>query len=159
MVNSCFVATPITTMWAYQQELHPPYPYATVAIDRIENIDNTNYTNLDLQTSTLTTNISKQLIVDFNFYALDMIQALNIMEQFKLNYVNFNLTSPQFQWMSFMDDKFESDQNEVRKILYEDRTIFNASIKMRFSWIVQQTSTSTQSINTVAFTLTIPPVS
>lgn len=152
MVNQCFTLPAITTIWAFQQELRPLYPYCTVAIDRVENIDNTNYVQLDLATSTQTTNISKQLIVEFNFYAMDMIQSLNLVEQFKLNYVNYTFTSDKFAFMGFVEDH---DANEIRKQLYEDRTVFSGSVKMRFSWIVQQTATSTQSINTVAFTLSI----
>lgn len=159
MVNQCFTAPPITTIWAYQQELQPLFPYCAVSIERLENIENTNYVNLDLQSSTLTTNISQQLIVEFDFLALDMIQALNLAGQFKLNYVNYNFTTLQFGFMGFIDDKFVSDQSEVVKTLYEDRTIFKTKVKMRFSYITEQTSTSTQSIDTVLFTLSIPPVS
>ncbi len=153
MVNSCFTSPTITTLWSFQQELQPAFPYCTLTIDHVENIDNTNYNAIYVDTATLYTNISKQLVVKFSFYAQDQIQALNLMEQFKLNYVNYTLTSPQFQWIGFVEE-FNSIENE----LYEDRTTFHADCRMRFSWIVQQTSTSTQTINTVAFTLSIPPV-
>lgn len=152
MVNSCFVSPTITTLWAYQQELQPPFPYCTVTLDAVENIDNTNYVTIDAGNETLYTNISQQLIVKFNFYALDNITPLNLMEQFKLNYANYTLTSSQFQWIGFVEEA-----NVVSEELYEDRTIFCATCRMRFSWIVQETASSTQTINSVAFTLSIPP--
>lgn len=153
MVNSCFpFPATITTLWAFQQELQPTFPYCTVTLETVENIDNTNYNSIDINSSTLYTNISKQLVVKFSFYAFDQIQALSLLEQFKLNYVNFNLTSQLFQWIGFVEE-----HNPVIENLYEDRTIFNADVRMRFSWIVQQTQISTQTIDTVAFTLSVTP--
>lgn len=162
MVNSCFNVnqpiTSMTTLWSFQQELQPTFPYCTVTIEHVENIDNTNYNTYAVISGTTTSinNISKQLIVKFSFYALDQIQALNCMEQFKLNYVNFSLNSELFQWMGFVEGG-----DSVHNALYEDRTIFNADCRMRFSWIVQQSSTdptTTNTIESVAFSLSIPPV-
>lgn len=151
MVNSCFTSPTINTLWSFQQELKPAFPYCTLTIENVENIDNTNYINLDVNSSTLTTNISKQLIVKFSFYAQDQIQALNLMEQFKLNYAAFAFATNQLQFIGFVEES-----NPVENELYEDRTTFHADVRMRFSWIVQETATSTQTINTVAFTLSIP---
>ncbi len=153
MVNQCFTTPAITTMWAFQQEYHPPFPFCAVSLEAVENIDNTNFVQLDLQSSTLTESVSNQLIVNFSFYSHDMVQCLNLMQQFKLNYVHYQFTSNRFSFIGFMEGS-----NEVMKELYEDRTIFHAEVNMRFSFIVQQQKTSTQSINTVIATLNIPPV-
>jgi hypothetical protein len=157
MVNSCFTAPSITTLWAFQQELQPVFPYCTITIESVENIDNTNYNAIDVNSGNFYTNISKQLIVKFSFYAEQQIQALNLMEKFKLNYVNYTLNTNLLQWIGFVEES-----NEIDNKLYEDRTVFNADCRMRFSWIVQQIQTAysnlhTQSIDTVAFMLSIPP--
>lgn len=161
MVNQCFAtntgytpsySSPLTTLWSFQQELQPPFPYCTVTIENVENVDNTNNVYLDVSTQTQYTNISRQLIIKFSFYSLDMIQALNLMEQFKLNYANYTFSTEQFAFIGFVEES-----NNITEQLYEDRTIFNATVRMRFSWIVEQTNTSNQTINTVAFTLSIPP--
>lgn len=153
MVNQCFTTPALTTLWGFQQEYRPRFPFCVVTLEAIDNIDNTNFVNLDLATSTLTQSVSNELIVKFSFYAQDMIQCLNMMQQFKLNYVNYQFTTNQFAFIGFV-----SGENEVLKELYEDRTIFHTEVNMRFSFIVQQQSTSTQSINTVIATLNIPPV-
>jgi hypothetical protein len=150
MVNQCFTAPPITTIWAFQQELHPPYPYCVITLESIENTENTNNYALDLGSSTLTTNISNQLIVNFSFYAMDMIQAVNLLQQFKLNYSNYNFTTNQFSFIGF-----ENEANDINQKLYEDRTVFYATIRMRFSWIVEQNIASTKSINNVLFSLNV----
>lgn len=153
MVNSCFTSPTIPVLWAYQQEYQPSFPYCAVTIEDVENIDNTNYMGYDSTLTTQYTNISKQLNVKFSFYALDQIQALNLMEQFKLNYVNYDLGSTLFSFIGFVDES-----NMVEKEFYEDRTVFKGDFRMKFSWIVQQTQSSTQTIETVAFTLSIPQV-
>lgn len=145
MVNSCFISPTITTLWSFQQELQPAFPYCTVTIENVSNVDNTNYMDSG------TINISKQLIVKFSFYAYDMIQALNLREQFKLNYVNYTFNTTQFSFIGFVEE-----DNQIMNDLYEDRTIFNADVRMRFSWIVQETSTSS-TIESTAFTLSVSP--
>jgi hypothetical protein len=162
MVNSCFgTGAPNLSInaciWQCQQEIQPAFPYAVVSIESVENIDNTNWMGLTTGPLTAYTSNSKQLIVKFSFYSFDQVQAVSLMEQFKLNYVNFQLDSELLQWMGFVEES-----NPIENRLYEDRTIFNADCRMRFSWIVQQTSTSssaTNTIETVAFSLSIPPIS
>ena len=151
MVNSCFLSpNTITTMWAFQQELQPIFPYCAVSIETVENTDNTNYVGFDSTRTTQYTNISKQLVVKFSFFSQDQIQALNLMEQFKLNYNNYTFNTNQFAFIGFYEEP-----NGVEKDFYEDRTIFHADIRMRFSWIVQESQSSTQTIETTAFTLSI----
>ncbi len=153
MVNQCFTSPSLTTLWSYQQELQPAFPYCTVTIDTIENIDNTNYVYLNSGTNTQYTSVSNNLIIKFSFYALDQIQALNLMQQFKLNYVNYTFSTNQFGFAGFVEEP-----NDITEELYEDRTIFAANCRIRFSLIVQQTTSSSQTINTVRFALSIPPL-
>lgn len=158
MVNSCFTSPTINTLWGFQQEFQPAFPYCVVTLEAVENIDNTNFTALGEVSSVVTyyTNISRQLVVSFGFYSYDQVQTTTLMEQFKLNYVNYTFSTNLLQWVGFVEG-----ENVVEKVLYEDRTIFVGVVKMRFTWIVQQATTNTSAystIETVAFNLSIPPV-
>ena len=116
--SSCTSSSSTCTMpvlWAYQQELHPRYPYCTVTLECIENIDNTNFVGIDPTGRDTYTSVSNQLLVSFRFFALDQIQALNAMQKFKLNYVNYSFSTELFAFIGFVEE-----QNEIEKQLYEE---------------------------------------
>lgn len=157
LVGQCFpVESPspgqypytIPIIWGYQQELRPAFPYCMVNIEAVRNIDNTNYVAFNYAEQILYKSKSTVLSVAFNFYAYDKISSYNLMETFKLTFENYSFSSNKIAFLGF-----EEDYNELNEELYEDRTIFNAKVKMKFSLIVEQTQESTMSINTAAASL------
>lgn len=150
MAASCFTSPELTILWGFQQELRPDFPYCMVNIDAVENLEGTNYDEIDLETETLYTSQSKCLLVTYHFYAYDKIQVFTLMEKFKLNRVNFNFSSDKISFMGFTQES-----NKLNEELYENRTIFHGGVQMRFGLIVQQTQESTQTIDFAAYTLSL----
>jgi len=150
MVASCFSSPALTVIWGFQQELRPEFPYCMVNIESVENMEGTNYEQMDVDISTFTYSQSKQLLVSFHFYAYEKITTLNMMEKFKLNRNGYSFSSPIISFMGFAEG-----YNDITEELYENRTIFHATVMMRFGWIVQTALTSTQTIETASGTLSI----
>lgn len=147
----------LTAIWAAQQELQPPLPYCAVSIERIDNTEIGNYT--DLQPTfpvSRVTNTWRVLHVRYAFYSFDQISALNLLEEFKLNFPANNLQSN-----VLVISSLEDGSDVVIEKLYDDRTVFVAECVLKYNWIVQSVSTdpsSTYTIESVAFSLNVPPV-
>ena len=148
IVNDCFTATPISVLWAFQQELRPNFPMCAVNIEEIIDNEFTNYDLIDGGTSTEYKSRSTQLIVGFKFYTYDRVQSQQMIEDFKMFVSTYNFSSDKIGYGGFYENS-----EQLGEELYENRTIFNAGIKIRFNFIVQQTSTSTMTINTAAAAL------
>jgi len=156
LVSASVTSLSIPILWSCQQELQPPFPYCTVSILSVENLEIGNYTGF-LTTPTLTqlTATQKVLHVRYAFYAFDQIQALNLREEFKLNFPKHNLKSD-----IFIVSSLSEGMDSVERILYEDRTVFCAECVLKYNWVVQQTDSSpeaTNTIETVLYTLNYPP--
>lgn len=138
----------IPIIWGFQQELRPAFPYCTVVIEHVETLENTNYNAYNYQEQTAYQSKSTVLTVAYKFYTYDKIQAHSLMEQFKLNFENYTFTSDKIAYLGFADE-----DNILNEELYENRTIFNAAVRMKFSFVIQQTEETTMTINTAAATL------
>lgn len=147
LASQCFSSPPLTVLWGYQQELRPLFPYCVVNIEGVENLDNTNYTTIN-SSNELVQSKSSVLTVSYKFYTYDKVQAQNYLETFKINFENFTFTSDKIAYLGF-EDSF----NILNEELYENRTIFNGEVRMKFSLVVEQTQISTMTINTAAATL------
>jgi len=150
LASSCFSSPSLTVLWGFQQELRPEFPYCMVNIEHIDNLENTNYTAINHSTSTAYQSKSSVLTVNYKFYTYDKIQAQNLLEKFKINFESYTFTSNKIAYLGF-----DEGSNILNEELYENRTIFNGEVKMKFSLIVEQSQTSTMTINTAAATLSI----
>lgn len=153
MVNSCFTSPTIPTLWGFQQELRPNFPFCMVNIEDVQNLEVTNHNVLNDAGSNQYQSISKALIVNFHFYAYDKIQAFTLMEKFKFNRGNYLFSSDMIGFAGFVDQT-----DLLNEELYENRTIFHGEVRLRFNFVEQQIASSGFStIQTVIQTLNIQP--
>jgi len=145
LASSCFSAPTLTVLWGFQQELKPEFPYCMVNIEHVDNLDNTNYTAINHSTSTAYQSKSTVLTVTYKFYTYDKIQGQNLLETFKLNFENYSFSSNKIAYLGF-----DEGSNILNEELYENRTIFNGEVKMKFSLIIEQSQTSTMTIDTAS---------
>jgi len=148
LASSCFSSPTLTILWGFQQELRPNFPYCMVNIENVQNLENTNYTAINFQSNTSYKSKSTVLTVSYKFYTYDKVQAHNLLETFKINFESYNFTNDKIAFLGF-----EDGLNILNEELYENRTIFNGEVRMKFSLIIEQTETSTMTINTAAATL------
>lgn len=149
LASSCFSSPNLTVLWGYQQELRPNFPYCMVNIESVQNLDNTNYVDID-SSSNLHQSKSTVLTVSYQFFTYDKVQAHSLLETFKINFENYTFSSNKIAFLGF-----DESSNVLNESLYENRTIFNGEIRMKFSVIVEQVETTTMTINTAAATLSL----
>jgi hypothetical protein len=147
LASSCFSSPNLSVLWAFQQELQPPFPYCVVNIENIKNLENTNYTAINGITSTAYQSKSSVLTVNYKFLCYDKIEAQNYLETFKINFENYSFSSDKIAFLGFEED------NSLNQEFYETKSIFFGEIKMNFSLIIEQTESSTMTINSVAASL------
>lgn len=156
IVTASVTSISLPVLWSCQQELQPPFPYCAVSIDAVENLEiATTQALLYSPAANLQTSSIKQLYVRYGFYAYDQVQAVNLREEFKLNFAANNIVSD-----VLVANCLEDNLDIVVEKLYEDRTIFAAECVLKYSWTVIETDFSadaTATIETVLFTLNVTP--
>lgn len=151
--SSCFTSPTLTVLWGFQQELRPNFPYCMVNIEKVDNLEITNFVATNRNESETTQSKSTILNVAYKFYSYDKVQTYQLMETFKMNFENYSFSSDKIAYLGF-----DEDSNILNEELYENRTIFNGEVRINFSLIVEQTQNTAQTIETAAATLSIPPV-
>lgn len=138
----------LTTLWGFQEELRPNFPYCVINILDVRDMENTNYEAYNYEEKVQYTSRSTVLRVSFRFYTYDKIQAHSIMQSFKLKSLNYNFSSPRFAYLGL-----DTESSLLSQELYENRTIFHSDTVINFSLIVEDLEISTMSIDTVTSTL------
>jgi hypothetical protein len=146
LVASCFPAG-FNVLWASQQELRPAFPFCSVSIESVQDLESTNHE--DYSQGTLTFSRSQGLSVNFSFYSYDKIEAFSLIETFKLKSAN----SPYATSQSLAMISTSNESSSITSELYESRSIFCGKVNCNFSLEVAVGQASSQTIDKVAFTL------
>lgn len=140
------------TLWSCQQELAPQPPYCAVKIGQIENLEvGMTYGLVSDPSLHQVTSTTKCLSVHYGFYAFDQLQALNLREEFKLNFQKHNIVSD-----VFVVTGLDSGMDIMFDKMYEDRTMFCAETVLKYNWVIKSSDFSpeaTATIETILFEL------
>lgn len=146
LAASCFPPG-FSVLWAFQQELRPSFPFCSVSIESVQDLESTNHE--EYSHGVLTFSRSQGLSVNFSFYSYDKIEAFSLMETFKLKSLNSPFATSQS--LSLLSTAHEA--SNINSELYESRSVFYGKINCNFSLEVAVDQASSQTIDKVAFTL------